>query len=222
MTLDPIFANVDRYIGGLFVEEDEALTGVENSLVDAGMPQISVTPTEGKLLHLLARLRGATKILEVGTLGAYSTIWMARALPALGRMISIEADAAYARVARANLERAGVQDRVTVRVGRGLDVLPEIVEEGLGPFDMTFIDADKPPYVEYFAWALRLSRPGTLIVADNVIREGAVLDPDTSDQMVAGARRFNAALAAEKRVSAVVLQTVGAKGHDGMALAVVL
>lgn len=222
MTLDPIFANVDRYIGGLFVEEDEALTEVEKSLVDAGMPQISVTPTEGKLLHLLARLRGATKILEVGTLGAYSTIWMARALPASGRLISIEADAAYARVARANLERAGVQDRVTVRVGRGLDVLPEIVEEGLGPFDMIFIDADKPPYVEYFAWALRLSRPGTLIVADNVIREGAVLDPDTTDQMVAGARRFNAALAAEKRVSAVVLQTVGAKGHDGMAIAVVL
>lgn len=219
--MDHIFVDVDRYISALFAAEDDVLAGVEKTLVEAGMPQISVTPTEGKLLHVLARLCSATSILEVGTLGAYSTIWMARALPAAGLLISIEADPAYAGVARGNLERAGLQDRVTVRVGRGLEVLPEIEAEGLGPFDMIFIDADKPPYVEYFGWALRLSRPGTLIVADNVIRDGEVLNPDSTDKMVVGVQRFNAALAAEKRVSAVVLQTVGAKGHDGMALAVV-
>ena len=185
------------------------------------MPQISVSPTEGKLLHVLARLCGAKKILEIGTLGAYSTIWMARALPSDGRLMSIEADPAYAEVARSNLERAGVQERVTVRVGRALEVLPEIEAEGLGPFDMIFIDADKPPYVEYFGWALRLACSGTLIVADNVIRAGEVLKPDGTDEMAAGVRRFNAALAAENRVSAVVLQTIGARGHDGMAVAVV-
>lgn len=221
MAIDQIFLDVDRYIGTLFAEEDDGLAGIEQTLIEAGMPRISVTATEGKLLHVLARLCKARHILEVGTLGAYSTIWMARALPVTGSLFTIEADPSYADVARRNLERTGLSDRVIVRVGRGLDVLPRIEEEGLAPFDMVFIDADKEPYVEYFRWALRLSRPGTLIVADNVIRDGEVLDSENKDAMVAGVRRFNQALAAEARVSAVLLQTVGPKGHDGMALAVV-
>jgi caffeoyl-CoA O-methyltransferase len=221
MALDTIFLDVDQYIGSLFASEDDALAAVPHSLVEADMPAISVTATEGKLLHVLARACRATSVLEIGTLGAYSTIWMARALPPDGRVITIEANPSYAEVARKNLRRAGVHDRVTVRVGRGLDVLPEVEAEGLDPFDMIFIDADKPPYAEYFAWALRLSRPGTLIVADNVIREGEVLNPETADPMVTGVRRFNEVLASESRVTAVVLQTVGPKGHDGMALAVV-
>lgn len=221
MTLNHVFLDVDRYIGTLFAPEDDALAGVEKTLMDEGMPQISVTPTEGKLLHVLALVCRATRILEIGTLGAYSTIWMARALPDAGALISIEADPNYARIARGNLERARVGNLVTVRDGRALDVLPQLEDEGAGPFDMIFIDADKPPYADYFEWALRLSRPGTLIVADNVIREGEVLNPDSADEMVTGVRRFNEALAAERRVSAIVLQTVGAKGHDGMALGVV-
>lgn len=221
MSLDPIFADVDRWIGRLFAAEDEALAQVERSLDEARMPHISVSATEGKLLHVLARLCGARRILEIGTLGGYSTIWMARALPPDGHLISIEVDPAHAEVARANVARAGVRDRVSVRVGRALDVLPEMESDGLAPFDMVFIDADKPPYADYLRWALRLSRPGTLIVADNVIRSGEVLDAGNSDASVAGVRRFDEALAAEPRVTAILLQTVGARGHDGMALAVV-
>jgi caffeoyl-CoA O-methyltransferase len=217
----PIFADVDRYIAGLFAPEDDALADVEKSIERAGMPQISVSPTEGKLLHVLARLSGARSILEVGTLAGYSTIWMARALPPGGRLISLEVNPKHAEIARANVARAGVADRVTIRVGRALDVLPELEREGAGPFDMTFIDADKQPYLEYFRWALRLSRPGSLIVADNVIRYGHVVDRASEDAFVKGIQRFNDALAAEPRVSAVLLQTVGERGHDGMALAVV-
>jgi caffeoyl-CoA O-methyltransferase len=219
--LAPIFADVDRYIAQRFAPEDDALAQVEASLERAGMPHISVSPTEGKLLFVLAQLCGAKRILEVGTLAGYSTIWMARALPPGGRLTSIEVDPKHAEVARANLASAGVGDRVTVRVGRALDVLPVLEREGAGPFDMTFIDADKPPYLEYFHWALRLSRPGSLIVADNVIRGGAVLDRASEDAFVKGVQRFNDALAAEPRVSAIVLQSVGERGHDGMALAVV-
>lgn len=221
MEIDPIFLEVERYIGGLFAPEDAALANVERTIAAAGMPQISVSPVEGKLLHLLARLVRAQRILEMGTLGGYSTIWMARALPTHGRLISIEANPAYAQVAQQNVKEAGVQERVAIRVGRALQVLPEIQRENLGPFDLIFIDADKPPYLEYFQWALRLARSGTLIVADNVIRSGAVLDAKNEDEMVVGVRRLNEALAAETRVSSVLLQTVGAKGHDGMALALV-
>jgi caffeoyl-CoA O-methyltransferase len=221
MEIDPIFLDVERYIGGLFVAEDAALAEVHRSIDAGGMPQISVSPVEGKLLHLLARLAGARTILELGTLAGYSTIWMARALPPGGRLISVEVDPDYAAAARHNLEVAGVQDRVTVRVGRGLEVLPRLEAEGAGPFDMIFIDADKPPYLEYFRWAVRLSRPGTLIVADNVVREGEVLDADSEDERVRGVQRFNAALAADERVTSVILQTVGAKGYDGMALSLV-
>jgi caffeoyl-CoA O-methyltransferase len=219
--LDPIFADVDRYIAGLFAPEDEALAQVEASIERAGMPHISVSPTEGQLLHVLARLCRAERILEVGTLAGYSTIWMARALPPTGRLISIEAEPKHAEVARANLDRAAVASRATVRVGRALDVLAELEREGTRPFDMVFIDADKAPYLEYLRWALRLTRPGSLIVADNVIRSGDVLDRESEDAMVQGVQRFNDALAAESRVSAILLQTVGERGHDGMALAVV-
>jgi caffeoyl-CoA O-methyltransferase len=219
--LAPIFLDVDRYIGELFAAEDDALAGVTRTIEDAGMPQISVSQVDGKLLHLLVQLTGARRILELGTLGGYSTIWMARALPPGGRLISVELSPEYAEVARRNLERAGVQERVTIRVGAALDVLAEMHAEDPSPFDLVFIDADKPPYLEYFRWALRFSRPGTLIVADNVIRDGEVLNPDTEDDKVRGIQRFNAALAAETRVTSVILQTVGAKGHDGMALAVV-
>ena len=220
-TLDPIFTDVDRYIGALFAPEDDALADVEPSIERAGMPHISVSPTEGKLLHVLARLIRAERILEIGTLGGYSTIWMARALPPTGRMVSIEVDPKHAEVARANVARAGVAGRTTIRVGAGLDVLPELEREGAGPFDMVFIDADKQPYLEYFQWALRLTHPGSLIVADNVIRSGAVLDRASEDAMVKGVQRLNDALAREPRVTATVLQTVGLKGHDGMAIAVV-
>lgn len=218
----PSFELVDAYIAGLFAPEDEALRAVEPSLESAGIPQMSVSASQGKLLQILAKLCGARRILELGTLGGYSTIWLARALPPGGKLITIELDAAYAGVAQQNLIRAGVADRVDIRVGRALDVLHALEAENAGPFDLVFIDADKPPYTEYFRQAVRLSRPGTLIVADNVIRNGQVLDPATRDEKVAGVQRFNAMLAAEPGVSAVVLQTVGSKEWDGMALAVVL
>lgn len=216
-----LFVDVERHVCNLFVPPDEALAAVEQSLIDEDMPRISVSPAEGKFLQLLASLGGAENILEIGTLAAYSTIWMARALSPLGRLITIEANPDYAAVARRNLEIAELTDRVTVRIGRGVDVLPVIEAEGVGPFDLVFIDADKPPYTEYFQWALRLSRPGTLIVADNVIREGEILNAKSTDEMVTGVQRFNAALAASQLVSAIILQTVGSKGHDGMALALV-
>ena len=218
--LDPIFARVDRWIAERFAPEDDALAGVEPSLERAGMPHISVSPTEGKLLHVLALAVRAERVLEIGTLGGYSTIWMARALPPTGRVVTIEVDAKHAEVARANLARAGLADRATVRVGPALEELPRLVAEQVEPFDLIFIDADKPPYAEYLSWALRLARSGTLIVADNVVQSGRILDADDADRSVAGIRRFDEALAAEPRVAAVLLQTV-ARGHDGMALAVV-
>jgi caffeoyl-CoA O-methyltransferase len=170
---------------------------------------------------VLAKVCGAKNILEIGTLVGYSTIWMARALPAGGKLISLEFEPLHAKVARQNIERAGLSNAVDIRVGKALDLLPQIQADNDGPFDMIFIDADKAPYKEYFEWALKLSRPGTLIVADNVIRDGKVMDPDEKDEMVQGARRFNAFLATVPQVTATIIQTVGSKMHDGMALAVV-
>ena len=221
MCADSVFGEVDRYIADLFAPTDAALAAVERSIEEAGMPHISVSPTEGKLLHVLALLCNAGRILEIGTLAGYSAIWMARALPPGGRLITIEANPAHAEVARNNLERAGIDDRVSVRVGPALDVLPELVAEGQGPFDMIFIDADKVPYAAYLEWALRLARPGTLILADNVVRGGDVLENSATDADTVGIRRFNEALAAHAGVASVVLQSVGTRGHDGMALAVV-
>ena len=217
---------VDRYITDLLVGADPAL---EAALLDsdaAGLPPIAVTPNQGKLLELLARVQGARTILELGTLGGYSTIWLARALPPGGRLITLEAEPRFAEVALANITRAGFQDAVELRVGPALQTLPQLAAEGLGPFDLIFIDADKANNPGYFEWSLELSRPGTLIVADNVVRDGAILDPDAYDPAlgdagVQGVRRFYELVAAEPRVSATAIQTVGAKGHDGFALALV-
>ena len=216
-----IFYSVDNYITNLLNPADEALTKTEASIESENIPPISVSPNQGKFLHILAKLCNAKRILEIGTLGGYSTIWMARALPKDGRLITLELDQHHADVAGRNINNAGLDSIVDIRVGKALDLLPEIEAEKMGPFDMIFIDADKPPYVEYFQWALKLSRPGTLIVADNVIRDGKVLDPAHTDPMVKGAQRFNQALSANTAVTATIIQTVGTKEHDGMALAVV-
>lgn len=216
-----LFGAVDEYITGLFEQEDSSLTAVEQSIKEENIPPISVSPNQGKFLQILARLCHAKKILEIGTLAGYSTIWLARALPKDGKLITLEYEPLHARVSQKNIDRAGLSSVVEIRVGKGIDLLPKLVEEGAGPFDMIFIDADKPPYKEYFDWSLKLSRPGTLIVADNVIREGKVLHEKSPDEMVAGVKRFNAALAVNPAVTATIIQTVGAKEHDGMALAIV-
>jgi caffeoyl-CoA O-methyltransferase len=217
----PIFESVDKYINDLFNDEDEVFRKTEQSIIDENIPQISVSPNQGKFLQVMARLCNAKKILEIGTLGGYSTIWMARALPKDGKLISLELDPHHAAVAGKNIAAAGLSDVVDIRIGKAIDTLPQLVKENAGPFDMIFIDADKPPYKEYFEWALKLSRPGTLIIADNVIRDGKVLLEKSPDEMVTGAKRFNQALAANTAVTATIIQTVGSKEHDGMAIAIV-
>lgn len=216
-----LFESVDHYISNLLADEDEALVAATRSLEAAGMPAISVSPNQGKFLQILALLCNAKNILELGTLAGYSTIWMARALPKEGILISLEADPKHAEVAQKNIEYAGLASLVDIRIGKALDILPQLYTEKAGPFDMIFIDADKPPYAEYFQWALRLSRPGTLIVADNVIREGQVLNNNPGDERVIGAQRFNNMLGASTAVTATILQMVGVKEYDGMAIAVV-
>jgi predicted O-methyltransferase YrrM len=212
---------VDSYISDLLVRPDEALeTALEGSEA-AGLPAIQVAANQGKLLHLLARLQGARSILEVGTLGGYSTIWLARALPPGGRLITLELEPRHAEVARANIARAGLAERVEVRVGPASESLPRLTQEGVEPFDLVFIDADKEGYPDYLGWALRLTRPGSLIVADNVVRGGALIDPDSSDPRVQAVRRFIELVAAEPRLDATVIQTVGSKGYDGLAFALV-
>jgi predicted O-methyltransferase YrrM len=212
---------VDSYIADLFLAPDPALEAALTSSAAAGLPAISVSPTQGKLLHVLARVQGARRILEIGTLGGYSTIWLARALPADGRLISLEVDPKHAEVAQTNLDRAGLSSAVEIRLGPALDTLPKLVSEGRGPFDLIFIDADKPGYADYLKWSLKLARQGTLIIADNVVRKGAVADSGSKDENVQGIRKFNEALAAEKRVTTTVIQTVGSKGYDGLALILV-
>ncbi|HEY6305790.1 MAG TPA: O-methyltransferase [Candidatus Angelobacter sp.] len=217
-----LWSAVDRYINDLLVPSDPALDAALAASSEAGLPAINVAPNQGKLLQLLARLQDARAILEIGTLGGYSTIWLARALPPGGRLITLEADPRHAEVARANIARAGLAGVVELRLGRALDTLPALLSERRGPFDLVFIDADKTGYADYFAWALKLSRPGSLIVADNVVRKGAVADPASVDPMVQGVHRFTDLVAAEPRVSATAIQTVGSKGHDGLAFALVI
>jgi len=212
---------VDRYLNALFVPPDPVLDAALAASAAAGLPPINVTPNQGKLLQILARLAGARNILEIGTLGGYSTIWLARALPADGRLVTLESEPKHAEVARGNLARAGVGGLVELRLGRALDTLPQLAAEGHGPFDLIFIDADKPGYPDYLTWALKLSRRGTLIIADNVVRKGAVIDANSNDSLVRGVRRFHELLAAENRISATVIQTVGSKGHDGFAIGLV-
>jgi caffeoyl-CoA O-methyltransferase len=216
-----LFENVDQYINNLLAHEDEALRAAEASVKEADIPPISISANQGKFLHVLARLANSKKILEIGTLVGYSTIWLARALPPDGQLITLELDRKHADVAQKNIIRAGLKSIVNIRIGKALDLLPVLKENGEGPFDMIFIDADKSPYAEYFEWALKLSRPGTLIVADNVIREGKVLDAKSSDEMVQGVQRFNSILSKNSAVTATIIQTVGSKDHDGMAIAVV-
>lgn len=216
-----IFDSVEHYISDLFGDHDSELAATEQSIKDADIPQISISANQGKFLHLLARMSSAKKILEIGTLGGYSTIWLARALPSNGKLISLELDPKHAAVAQKNVTHAGLESIVQIRIGKALDSLQKLVEEKAGPFDMIFIDADKPPYTEYFEWSLKLSRPGTLIIADNVIREGKVLEKNSTDEMVSGVKRFNEALAATPFVTATIIQTVGSKEHDGMAIAIV-
>lgn len=215
-----VYAAVDRYFDNLFGTDPVLDAALERSASE-GLPPISITSNHGRFLHVLALACGARSILEIGTLGGYSAIWLARALPDDGKLVTLEFEPHYADVARQNLAHAGLAERVEIRVGHALDSLAQLVHEDAGPFDMAFIDADKTPYGEYLQAVLRLSRPGTLIVADNVVRGGKVALGSPDDDVVAGIQRFNAALAANSSLSAAVAQLVGVKGHDGMALAVV-
>lgn len=213
---------VDKYFTDLVAPPDPALDEALKKSADAGLPPINVTPTQGKLLHLLARSVNARKILEIGTLGGYSTTWLARALPADGRLITLEFQEKHAQIARANIERAGLANVVELRLGRALEVLPLIQAEKKAPFDLIFIDADKKNNPDYFEWALRLSRRGSLIVVDNVVRKGAIVDAASQDADVQATRQFMQILAAENRVCATAVQTVGSKGYDGFAIALVI
>ena len=213
---------VDDYVTGLLAPHDEALEAALRASEDAGLPAIQVSPAQGKLLYLLAKSIGAKQILEFGTLGGYSTIWLARALPAGGRLITLEAEPLNAEVAGRNIDGAGLGDLVDLRVGPALDQLPQLEAEGAGPFDLTFIDADKIHTPDYFAWALDHSRPGSLIVSDNVVRFGGLADPDSDDPTIPAQRRLHEMLAAEPRVEATTIQTVGAKGYDGFNVALVV
>ncbi len=215
-----VFAEVDRFIGETIVTEDEALRGAVEAAEAAGLPSIQVSPPQGKLLALLVRLLGAKRILEFGTLGGYSAILMARALPEDGRLISLEARPEYAEVARRSIERAGVGEKVEVRVGPALESLPGL-EEGAGPFDLVFIDADKANTPNYFSWALERTRPGGLIIADNVVRKGTLADASDPDEATRAQRRLHEDLAGDSRVSATTIQTVGAKSYDGFLIALV-
>jgi predicted O-methyltransferase YrrM len=216
-----IFTKVDDYISQLLAPEDSVLKETIASLDREGLPQISITANQGKFLQVMMLLCNAKKVLELGTLGAYSTIWLARALPDNGKIITIESDKHHAMVAQKNIDNAGLSDKVDLRTGKALDLLPQLIADNEGPFDMIFIDADKPPYTEYFEYALQLSRPGTLIICDNVIREGKVLDDNSTDERVQGVQRFNKMLGSNKHVTATILPTVGVKEYDGMAIAVV-
>ncbi|MEV7559366.1 O-methyltransferase [Streptomyces sp. NPDC089795] len=210
---------VDDYFDGLLVGQDEALASAAADSEAAGLPAHQVAPNQGKLLNLLARVRGARRILEIGTLGGYSTIWLARALPADGRLVTLEVDERCADVAAANIARAGLDHIVEIRRGRAVDLLPDLAGEA--PFDLVFIDADKPSNPAYLEWALRLTRPGSVIIGDNVVRDGAVVDGDSSDPRVQGVRRFTELIAEHPRLTATALQTVGSKGYDGLIMALV-
>jgi len=219
LNTDDLWTAIDGYFEDCLVSRDEALEAALTASAKAGLPQINVAPNQGKLLMLLARAIGARRILEIGTLGGYSTIWLGRGLPPDGKLITLEAKPQHAEVARGNIARAGLDAIVEVRVGRAQGMLPSLADEG--PFDLIFIDADKFGTPGYFQWAVKLSRPGSLIIVDNVVREGALLDAGGGDPDVQGMRRFFDLAGADKRVSGTALQTVGAKGHDGFAILLV-
>lgn len=215
------FANVDAYISHLFAPEDSTLAATLENNINAGLPAIDISPVQGRLLQVFAHMCNARHILEIGTLGGYSTIWLARALPADGKLITLEINPENAAVAQTNINNAGLADKVEIRIGKALDTLAKMHTENLPPFDLIFMDADKSPYAEYLQWALAHARPGTIIIADNVIREGKVLDESSTDPAVQGVRRFNKLLAETPGLTSIVIQSVGAKPHDGMAIAVV-
>jgi predicted O-methyltransferase YrrM len=218
---DDRWSAVDRYVADLFVPSDPALDAALAANADAALPAHDVSPVQGRMLEILARALGARRILEIGTLGAYSTIWLARALGPGGRLVTLEREARYADVARANLARAGLAGVVEVRVGPALDTLPALAAEGGEPFDLVFVDADKQSAAEYLRWALRLTAPGSLIVFDNVVRDGALADAASEDPGVQSVRRLHELIAAEPSLCATTIQTVGAKGYDGFTLALV-
>jgi len=213
---------VDGYINELFAPHDEALSAALKASDDAGLPSINVTANQGKLLMMLAMMQRATKILEIGTLGGYSTIWLARGLTKGGKLISLEYEPKHATVARGNVARAGLADAVEIITGAALETLPKLEAQKRGPLDLIFIDADKAGYPDYLNWSIKLSRPGTVIVADNVVRDGKIIDAASSDRSVQAVRKFNEMLAKDKRLTATEFQTVGAKGYDGLAIAIVL
>jgi predicted O-methyltransferase YrrM len=215
------WSEVDLYVEGLLQPADPILEEALRRSEEAGLPPIQVAPNQGALLQFIARAQGARRILEIGTLGGYSTIWLARALPAGGRLVTLELEPTHAEVAAGNVSRAGFSDRVEIRIGPALSTLAAMVDGNEARFDLTFIDADKPSTTEYFQQALRLSRPGSLIVVDNVVRKGALVDAESEDPDVLGMRRFLEALSADTHVSSTVVQTVGTKGHDGFAVALV-
>jgi predicted O-methyltransferase YrrM len=219
---DELWAEVDGYLVERLVSADPVLEHVLAASAAAGLPRHEVSPAQGKLLHLLARLAGARSILELGTLGGYSTIWLARALPPEGRLVTLERDAGYAEVARANLAHAGLAATVEVRVGPALESLRRLASEGGRPFDFVFLDADKSGNPAYLEWTLALTRPGSVIIADNVVRGGAIAPGRGGDATLEGVRRFLDLVAAEPRLTATAIQTVGAKGHDGFVLALVV
>jgi predicted O-methyltransferase YrrM len=216
-----LFTKVDNYISNLLAPEDKALTDTIKSLNTEGLPQHSVSANQGKFLQIMMIICNAKRVLELGTLGGYSTIWIARALPNNGIVITVEVDKHHAEVAQKNITNAGLSEKVDIRIGKAMNILPKLIDSNEEPFDMIFIDADKPPYTEYFEYALKLSHVGTLIICDNVIREGKILDRDSTDEKVQGVQRFNKILAQNKNVTATIVQTIGTKEYDGMAIAVV-
>ena len=222
MTQNETWTAVDHYITQWLLPNDPVLDAALAANAAADLPPIDVAPNEGKFLHLIALVRGSRRILEIGSLGGYSTIWLARALPAGGRLITLEADPKHAEVARSNIARAGLSELVDLRVGLALDILPLLMDEAVEPFDLIFIDADKSNNPEYLSWALKFSRPGSLIIVDNVVRDGAVIDENNSDPDIQGIRRLFEAVAAEPRLNATALQTVGRKGYDGFVFALVI
>lgn len=219
---EKLWNEVDRYINDTLVDEDDVLLATSKSTTEHGLPPIAVAPNQGKLLHLLVAMIKARNILELGTLAGYSAIWMGRALPPDGRLVTLEVDPKHAELAEANIDRAGLSKIVEIRLGPALETLPKIAKEATEKFDLVFIDADKQSTPDYVKWALELTHPGSLIVVDNVVRNGAVVDPESEDAGVQGIRRANEILASDARVSTTAIQTVGLKGYDGFALGVVV
>ena len=216
-----LWTSVDNYLGEVLVRQDRHLDNAVAASDAAGLPSIQVSPPQGKLLEIMIEMMGARNILEVGTLGGYSTIWMARSLPVDGHVVTIEIDPKHAHVAQENFNRAGLAQKIELRTGNAREILPAMIDEGAGPFDFVFIDADKASNPDYFGWALEMSRPGSVIIVDNVIREGSIVDAESEDASVKGVRRLNELMAGNPRISVTALQTVGIKGYDGFSVAIV-